>query len=230
MSVIQVERYEKEIKNKGLFSYIKAKNEHFRSQSTAFMYTVASVWPLFGFSLIAEKRPENLLGVMGYFMIGVFPSAFLGALIFTLISFLGKEFIFRLFKNYRNSYNNLAVEKQNFVEMFKDLKNQKIILDFIEWKRKYHMAPVVFHDHRSKSNVDFEKMLVSALANKEYHFAADLFVQFNERIENAELSTQSKILQYREKLETIELKEEMEMEMEMEMPLLPRKINVKEML
>ena len=228
MSAIQVERYEKEIKSKGLFSYIKAKNDHFKNQSTAFMYTVGGLWPLFGFSAISHQKPDGLLSVMGSFLLGVLPSAFFGAFIFTMISYLGKEFVFRLFKNYRQSYNNLIVEKQNFVEMFKDLKNQKIILDFIEWKRKYHLAPVVFHDHRSRTNLDFEKMLVSALANKDYHFAADLFVQFNERIENTEENKQSKILQYREKLESIEFEEELEMELEM--PLLPRKINVREML
>lgn len=230
MNTIQVERYEKEIKSKSLFTYIKAKNDHLKNQSTAFMYTVGGLWPLFGFSTIAHKQPDGLLAVMGSFLLGILPSVLVGALIFAIISYLGKEFIFRLFKDYRSSYNNLIIEKQNFIEMFKDLKNQKIILDFIEWKRKYHLAPMVFYDHRNKTSLDFERMLVSALANKRYNFAAELFVEFNERIENTQGDKQNKILQYREKLEAVELKQELEMEMEMEMPILQKKVNVRDML
>ena len=226
MNTIQVERYEKEIKSKGLFTYIKAKNDHLKNQTTAFMYTVGGLWPLFGFSTIAHKQPNGLLAVLGSFLLGVLPSLLLGAFIFAIISYLGKEFIFRFFKDYRSSYNNLTVEKQKFIDMFKDLKNQKIILDFIEWKRKYHLAPVVFQDYRTKNSLDFEVIFISALASKDYTFAADLFVQFNERIENAQGDKQNKILQYREKLEAIELKQELEMEM----PILQKKVNVRDML
>ena len=215
MSIVEIQRYQNEIKNKNLLSYLTAKNIHFKNQATALLYIVGGMWPVFGFSSILHQKPDSLLSVAGAFLAGIFPSALLGGLIFALTIYIGKEFIFRLFKKYRTSYNDLLIEKQNFINMFKDLKNQKIILDFISWKRKYHLTPIVFQDYKTKSVIDFEKLLVSALANKEYAYAASLFLQFSEQLESSSLIDEEKIQNYREQLDIIKFDTK---EMEMDMP------------
>ena len=223
MSIMEIQRYQNEIKDKSLLSYINAKNIHFKNQATALLYIVGGIWPVFGFSSILHQKPDSLLSVAGAFLAGIFPSALLGGLIFALTICIGKEFIFRLFKNYRTSYNNLLLEKQNLINMFKDLKNQKIILDFISWKRKYHLTPIIFQDYKTKSVIDFEKLLVSALANKDYSYAASLFLQFSEHLESSSLIDEEKIKNYREQLDIIKL-DNKEMELEMDMPIKKSKI------
>lgn len=208
MNSVEIKRYQNEIKNKSLLSYLSAKNTHFKNQTIALTYIVGSMWPVFGFSSIAHQKPDSLLSVAGAFLAGIFPSALIGGLIFALTVCIGREFIFRLFKNYRISYNNLVIEKQNLVNMFKDLKNQKIILDFISWKRKYHLTPIIFQNYKTKTVIDFENLFVSALANKEYDYAASLFLQFSDQLESSSCINEEKIQNYREQLDIIKFDHE----------------------
>ena len=157
----------------------------------------------FSFGLIITSK-ITIISLVFSFILSVFSAS----VVSNVVDLINNKLCLLFDRNKKNIYDKLKYERQKVINLLKDIKIQKKLLDFMDWKRRNHFISLFKRSMDGNSIYDYQKLIIIAFSSKDYHKAfillEELYYEFNNNhVYDPNLNNYLELLEEKEEMTNI---------------------------